>query len=86
MVFQVSIGISDLKNDGAKDDEGKKYSLFIGDTVIVGNKVNSHRTGSWSYRESQDPFSSVNFQNEPATALTTSKKKLENIGVFMKVS
>jgi hypothetical protein len=39
MVFQISIGISDLKNDSSKDDEGKKYSLFIGDTVIVGNKV-----------------------------------------------
>ena len=35
MVFQVSIGFSDLINSGAKDDEGKKYALFIGDTVQV---------------------------------------------------
>jgi nucleosome binding factor SPN SPT16 subunit len=35
MVFQVSIGFSDLINSEAKDDEGKKYALFIGDTVQV---------------------------------------------------
>lgn len=38
MVFQVSIGFSDLINSQAKDDEAKKYALFIGDTVQV-NKV-----------------------------------------------
>ena len=35
MVFQVSIGFSDLSNPGAKEDEAKKYALFIGDTVLV---------------------------------------------------
>jgi nucleosome binding factor SPN SPT16 subunit len=38
MVFQVSIGLSGLTNPDAKEDEGKNYALFIGDTVIV-NKV-----------------------------------------------
>ena len=61
MVFQISIGFSDLKNDDAKDDESKKYALFIGDTV------------------------SVNDENQPATLLTTSKKKIENIAIFLKV-
>lgn len=35
MVFQVSIGFSDLTNHEVKDDESKKYALFIGDTVQV---------------------------------------------------
>lgn len=38
MVFQVSIGFSDLINPQAKEDESKKYSLFIGDTVLVNGK------------------------------------------------
>lgn len=39
MVFQISIGFSDLKNDSAKDDESKKYALFIGDTILVNDEV-----------------------------------------------
>ena len=39
MVFNINIGFSDLVNNAAKDKEGKKYALFIGDTVMV-NKVN----------------------------------------------
>ncbi|ODM94648.1 FACT complex subunit spt16 [Orchesella cincta] len=35
MTFNVSLGFSDLKNDGASDDNNKKYALFIGDTVVV---------------------------------------------------
>lgn len=35
MLFNINVGFSDLENPGAKDSEGKKYSLFIGDTVIV---------------------------------------------------
>lgn len=35
MIFQVSIGFSDLTNTGAKNDESKKYALFIGDTVQI---------------------------------------------------
>ena len=35
MVFNVSIGMSGLENSAAKDEEGKKYALFIGDTAIV---------------------------------------------------
>ena len=61
MVFQVSIGFSDLVNDEAKEDEGKKYALFIGDTVQVNKE-------------------------EPATVFTVPKKKVENVGIFIKVS
>lgn len=35
MIFQVSIGFSDLINPEAKEDEAKKYALFIGDTILV---------------------------------------------------
>lgn len=60
MVFQVSIGFSDLVNDQAKDDESRKYALFIGDTIQV-NK------------------------DEAATVFTVPKKKIENVGIFIKV-
>ena len=60
MAFQLSIGFSDLVNPDAKDDEAKKYALFIGDTVVV-NKA-----------------------EEPATVLTQAKKKIENVGIFIK--
>ncbi|XP_042890224.1 FACT complex subunit SPT16-like [Penaeus japonicus] len=59
-VFNVNLGFSDLINSEAKDSEGKKYALFIGDTVVVN-------------------------EGQPATVLTaSSKKKLKNIGVFLK--
>ncbi|KAI1297269.1 FACT complex subunit spt16 [Halotydeus destructor] len=35
MIFNVSIGFSDLKNSAATDKEGKVYALFLGDTVVV---------------------------------------------------
>jgi nucleosome binding factor SPN SPT16 subunit len=35
MIFQVSIGFSDLVNVDAKEAEAKKYALFLGDTVQV---------------------------------------------------
>lgn len=59
MTFQISIGFSDLTNPEAKDSEGKKYALFIGDTVQVNKE-------------------------EPASVLTQSKKKIENVGIFIK--
>jgi len=59
MVFQVSIGFSDLENPDGKDSESKKYALFIGDTIQV-NK------------------------DEPAAVYTQAKKKIENIGIFIK--
>lgn len=34
-VFNVNVGLSGLTNKEASDKEGKNYSLFIGDTVIV---------------------------------------------------
>lgn len=35
MVFNVSVGFSNLENKQAEDKEGKIYALFIGDTVLV---------------------------------------------------
>lgn len=35
MVFNISIGFSDLENADSKDKAGKMYALFIGDTVLV---------------------------------------------------
>ena len=35
MVFNINVGFADLDNPSAKDDEGKKYALFLGDTVVV---------------------------------------------------
>lgn len=61
MVFQVSIGFSDLVNAEAKDEESKKYALFIGDTIQVNKE-------------------------DAATVFTVPKKKMENIGIFIKVS
>lgn len=34
-VFNVNLGFSGLTNTDAKDNESKKYALFIGDTVVV---------------------------------------------------
>ena len=39
MVFNLNLGFSDLLNKDAKDDGGKIYSLFIGDTVLVNDEV-----------------------------------------------
>lgn len=36
MVFNINVGFSDLENPEGKDSAGKKYALFIGDTVMVG--------------------------------------------------
>ena len=35
MVFNINVGFSDLVNSETKDNEGKKYALFLGDTVVV---------------------------------------------------
>ena len=34
-VYHVSLGLSDLTNPEAKESASKKYSFFIGDTVLV---------------------------------------------------
>lgn len=34
-VYNVNMGFSNITNSEAKDDEGKTYAFFIGDTVIV---------------------------------------------------
>ena len=35
MVFNVAVGLSDLSNKDSDDPKFSKYSLFIGDTVVV---------------------------------------------------
>ena len=40
MVFNVNVGFTDLKNTSAKEEKGKTYALFVGDTVMV-NEVRS---------------------------------------------
>lgn len=34
-VYNANLGFSDLSNPEASDSNGKKYALFIGDTVVV---------------------------------------------------
>ena len=60
MVFNVNVGFSPITNKGASDSKGKEIALFIGDTVVVGDK------------------------DTPAQILTTSKKKIKNIAIFLK--
>ena len=40
MLFNVSVGFSDLVNKAPSDKRGKTYALFIGDTVSV-NEVSA---------------------------------------------
>lgn len=61
MVFNISIGFTNLKNKSAKEEANKIYGLFLGETVAIGDK------------------------DSPATVLTTSKKQMKNIGMFLKV-
>lgn len=61
MVFNISIGFTNLKNKSAKEEANKTYGLFLGETVSIGDK------------------------DAPATVLTTSKKQMKNIGMFLKV-
>ena len=62
MVFNISIGFTNLKNKNAKEEANKSYGLFLGETVAIGDKDSS------------------------ATVLTTSKKQMKNIGMFLKVN
>ncbi|KAF0302195.1 FACT complex subunit spt16 [Amphibalanus amphitrite] len=59
MVFNVAVGFSDLANKDSDDAKFSKYSLFLGDTVVVQ-------------------------ESGPASVLTISKKKVKNIGIFLK--
>ncbi|XP_002733005.1 FACT complex subunit SPT16 [Saccoglossus kowalevskii] len=59
MVFNINVGFSNLDNKSASDSAGKKYALFIGDTILVN-------------------------ENAPCTVLTTSKKKIKHVGIFLK--
>ena len=35
MVFNINVGFSDLPNSASQEPQGKKYALFVGDTVLV---------------------------------------------------
>lgn len=59
MVFNINVGFSNLENKESKDSGGKKYALFLGDTVLV--------TG-----------------DGPAQVLTSVKKKVRNVAIFLK--
>lgn len=59
MVFNVTIGISNIQNKDCDDKDGKMYALMVGDTVLIGNHA-------------------------PASIMTPSKKKIGNIGIFIK--
>ena len=47
MVFNVAVGFSDLANKDSDDPKFNKYSLFIGDTVVV-QEVSDINTGDAS--------------------------------------
>ncbi|XP_059476610.1 FACT complex subunit spt16 [Neocloeon triangulifer] len=59
MVFNVNMGIQDIKNPKGSDKTDKTYAIFVGDTVVV------NETG-------------------PATIFTNIKKKIKNVGIFIK--
>lgn len=60
MVFNVNVGLQNLTNKEASDKEGRTYSLFIADTVVVTD------------------------DGQAATVLTQSKKRIKNVGIFLK--
>ncbi len=43
MAFNISLGFSGLKNNESKEEVGKTYALFIGETVIA-NEVGCSNT------------------------------------------
>lgn len=55
MVFNISLGFSDLKNLDTKEDLGKVYALFIGDTVLV----NDEKTAPSVLTQSKKKLSSI---------------------------
>lgn len=59
MMFNVNMGIQDIKNPKGADKTDKIYAIYIGDTCLV------NETG-------------------PATIITNVKKKIKNVGIFIK--
>jgi len=39
MTFNTFVGLSDLKNEASSDDGGRKYALFLGDSVVVNEVI-----------------------------------------------
>ena len=37
MVFNINIGLSDLENPNGEGDVDKRYALFVGDMIMVGD-------------------------------------------------
>lgn len=50
MVFNVSVGFQGLTNKAGKDEASKKYSLFVGDTVLVGDVSSTVLEHNIAYR------------------------------------
>ncbi|KAG7257163.1 hypothetical protein CRUP_006032 [Coryphaenoides rupestris] len=72
MVLSISLGLADLVNKDGKKEEQKKYALFIGDSIQINE---ARKACCRSY---------PNHQEEPATVLTPVKKKIKNVGIFLK--
>lgn len=94
MVLSISLGFADLVNKDGRKDEDKKYALFIGDTVLI-NEVWEHISSSRDNTTLLKPQEEDGFisevgmflpQEEPAVVLTPVKKKIKNVGIFLKVS
>ena len=96
MVFNVNIGFQGLDNSDGKDGKSKKYSLFIGDTVLV-NEVHDciilivlrqipsrHSTLHDSAVVPLYAYADAAQQGGGATLLTQMKKKTKNVSIFLK--
>ena len=83
MVFNVNLGISNLTNKDASDNKGKDIALFIGEIISADATfptVLRMRTVLFFFLGD-----TVHVHSDgPATLLTTSKKKIKNIAIFLK--
>lgn len=81
MVFNVNLGFSDLENPESNDERYKKYALFLSDTVVVGDVITLDIRDEKIWGRLIIPFFLL---QGPATVLTASKKRIKNIGIFLK--
>lgn len=90
MTFNIHIGFSDIKNDASSDDGGKKYALFLGDTVLINEvriKLNHdiiHVLFLNVHQVISTMVTLLIIQSGPATPLAPTKKKLKSIGIYLK--
>jgi nucleosome binding factor SPN SPT16 subunit len=78
MVFNLNVGIANLENPDSTEKGGKVYALFIGDTVLV-NEVSL-----LTFLPTGHSSCVCWLQGAPATVFTNSKKKIKNVGIFLK--